>query len=46
MAYYFTDQNGIEQNFSSNEFDECRAAALLDGSVQKFRDTQGGQYFL
>jgi hypothetical protein len=46
MTYYFYDKNGIEQTFSSREFNECRQAAKEDGTVLKFRDTLGGQYFL
>lgn len=44
MIYYFFDQDNEQQTFI--DFNECRQAAIADGSVGKFRDTQGGEYFL
>lgn len=44
MIYYFINCHDDKQTFK--DFTECRNAAKKDGSVGKFRDTQGGEYFL
>jgi len=42
--YYFYDLNNIQQTFLDKE--DCRKAALSDGSCHKYRDNLGGEYFI
>lgn len=44
MSYYFYDQN--DQYRSFDNITECRKEAKADGTVGKFRDTLGGEYYL
>jgi len=42
--YYFYDCNNTQQTFRDKE--ECRKAAIEDGTTHKYRDNLGGEYFI
>lgn len=44
MRFYF--YNKFDDCVTFSTIEECRRAAINDGSVRKFRDNQGGEYFI
>lgn len=44
IIYYFLDKNDNEQTYK--DINLCRLEAIKDGSVGKFRCSNGGEYFL